>query len=73
MRIFDPNGVWLKNNSQFLMHNPETNQVYPSNEPIKVTDSKWIDTQPVLVRIEDPEKPPAAEKPKASAKPLGKV
>ena len=50
MRILDAAGVWVMNVGSFAFSNPETGQYISNDGYTKVTDSPWLDGQPVMVK-----------------------
>lgn len=69
MQIVNPQGVWIRNNSVFPMHDPESNTTYRPGVPMKVTETSWLAGQPTVELIDDPTAPAApAEAPKQPAK-----
>jgi hypothetical protein len=54
VKIVDKDGEWYVNRSQYPMYNPERNLRFDPQVAVQIRQDKWMKTQPVIVKVEDP-------------------
>lgn len=54
MKIIDPTGVWLRNNAQFPLCDPELGYTFEPQVLVKIKHSAWAKGQKVIALMPDP-------------------
>jgi hypothetical protein len=54
MKIVNQSGDWLQSTAQFRLVDPSTGTAFAPAEPTKATRNAWVQSQPCILRAQDP-------------------
>lgn len=54
MQIIHNDGIWLRNNAQFPLSDPETDHLFMPHQVVKIRRSDWAKAQTVIEVVPDP-------------------